>query len=107
MQYPPVAVIGAGSWGTALAIQYARAGSEVRLWGRDTAQLTTMASARCNERYLPEGPFPDRLRAVVSLDEALDGVDEVLVSVPSHGLRETLQLLKDKRPDGLDRKSVV
>ncbi|MEO1421014.1 MAG: NAD(P)H-dependent glycerol-3-phosphate dehydrogenase [Pseudomonadota bacterium] len=101
MQYPPVAVIGAGSWGTALAIQYARAGSEVRLWGRDTAQLAAMTSARCNERYLPEGPFPDRLRAVVSLEEALDGIDEVLVSVPSHGLRETLRLLKEKRPDGL------
>lgn len=52
-----------------------------------------MAAARVNERYLPEGPFPDNLTAHASLEEALDGIDEVLVSVPSHALRETLRLL--------------
>lgn len=97
----PVAVVGAGSWGTALAIQYARAGTPVRLWGRDKKQLIAMASARCNERYLPEGPFPELLQAVTELEVALDGVEEVLVSVPSHGLRETLQAIHTLRPDGL------
>lgn len=90
-----VAVIGAGSWGTALAIQYARAGSNVRLWGRDSNQLTRMAQDRVNQRYLPEGAFPDRLTIAASLAEAVEGAVEVLVSVPSHGLRETLGLVKD------------
>ncbi|MEL7022531.1 MAG: NAD(P)H-dependent glycerol-3-phosphate dehydrogenase [Pseudomonadota bacterium] len=101
MVKPAVAVIGAGSWGTALAIQYARAGSEVRLWGRDRDQLVSMAGARCNERYLPEGPFPESLTALTDLGAALDGIDEVLISVPSHGLRSTLEQLKALRPDGL------
>ncbi|MEO0574644.1 MAG: NAD(P)H-dependent glycerol-3-phosphate dehydrogenase [Pseudomonadota bacterium] len=94
MSAESVAVIGAGSWGTALAIQYARAGSHVKLWGRDSAQLATMAKGRINERYLPEGPFPDRLQIASSLAEAVDGAVEILVSVPSHGLRETLGLVQ-------------
>ncbi|MEL7311589.1 MAG: NAD(P)H-dependent glycerol-3-phosphate dehydrogenase [Pseudomonadota bacterium] len=101
MAKPAVAVIGAGSWGTALAIQYARAGSEVRLWGRDADQLAAMGRTRCNDRYLPEGPFPESLSAFTELDAALDGIDEVLISVPSHGLRSTLEQLRQHRPDGL------
>ncbi len=66
------------------------------LWGRDQAQLRDMIAARVNTRYLPEGPFPDLLQPVVELDEALSGVDEVLVSVPSHGLRETLTMLRER-----------
>lgn len=54
-----------------------------------------MTSACCNERYLPEGPFPPLLSAHASLAEAMDGVDEVLVSVPSHALRQTLQLMRE------------
>ena len=50
----PMAVIGAGSWGTALAIQLARAGHPTFLWGRDLARIDAMRRARCNERYLPE-----------------------------------------------------
>ncbi|MEM9172492.1 MAG: 2-dehydropantoate 2-reductase N-terminal domain-containing protein, partial [Pseudomonadota bacterium] len=88
-----VAVIGAGSWGTALAIQYARAGSEVRLWGRDSSQCQTMAADRCNQRYLPEGPFPTSLQIETELTRAIDGVDDILISVPSHALRETVELL--------------
>ncbi|MEL6869679.1 MAG: NAD(P)H-dependent glycerol-3-phosphate dehydrogenase [Pseudomonadota bacterium] len=95
MSKTPVAVLGAGSWGTALAIQYARAGSQVRLWGRDTAQLEAMSAARCNERYLPEGPFPDGLSIASSMAEAVDGAVEVLVSVPSHALRDCLTALRD------------
>ena len=57
----PVAVLGAGSWGTALAVQFARGGRSVRLWGRDGAQLAALARARCNERYLPGVTFPQSL----------------------------------------------
>jgi glycerol-3-phosphate dehydrogenase (NAD(P)+) len=47
---PPIAVLGSGSWGTALAIQFARAGKPTRLWGRDPAQLADMRRVRCNRR---------------------------------------------------------
>ena len=87
---PPIAVLGAGSWGTALALQFARSGRIVRLWGRDSAQLADMSSARCNRRYLPDAAFPDNVQVVDDLEACLRGVRDILVSVPSHGLRETL-----------------
>jgi len=55
-----MAVIGAGSWGTALAIQAARSGYPTSLVGRDSAQLDAMQRARCNERYLPMPHFRRR-----------------------------------------------
>jgi glycerol-3-phosphate dehydrogenase (NAD(P)+) len=82
--------LGAGSWGTALALQFARSGHGVRLWGRDAVQIEAMQMARVNERYLPGADFPVNLEPVVSLEETLDNVRTILVSVPSHGLRETL-----------------
>jgi glycerol-3-phosphate dehydrogenase (NAD(P)+) len=87
---PPIAVLGAGSWGTALALQFARRGRTVRLWGRDKAQLADMESARCNTRYLPGADFPENIRVVPDLSACLEGVRDILVSVPSHGFRETL-----------------
>ncbi len=86
----PIAVLGAGSWGTALALQFARSGREVRLWGRDAEQLAAMQAARINERYLPDAPFPDNVLVEADLDKCVAGVRDVLVSVPSHALRETL-----------------
>ena len=77
---------GAGSWGTALAIQFARGGRPVRLWGRDGAQLASMAASRCNERYLPTATFPDSLRVEPHLPLALGGARDVLIVVPSHGV---------------------
>ena len=85
-----IAVLGAGSWGTALALQFARSGRPVRLWGRDSAQIAAMQADRVNQRYLPGATFPDNLVPEPSLDAALDGAWIILVSVPSHGLRETL-----------------
>ena len=87
---PPIAVAGAGSWGTALALQFARSGREVRLWGRDGEQLRKMAADRSNERYLPGIAFPDNIVIAPELDACIAGARDVLVSVPSHGLRETL-----------------
>jgi len=52
-----VAVLGAGSWGTALAVQFARGGRPVRLWGRDAAQVAHMAASRCNLLEEPSGGF--------------------------------------------------
>ncbi len=90
----PVAVIGAGSWGTALALQFARKGRDVRLWGRDRDELHRIAAARENRKYLPGIAFPDNLRAEADLGKSLAGVSDILIAVPSHGLRETLQQIK-------------
>jgi glycerol-3-phosphate dehydrogenase (NAD(P)+) len=87
----PMAVIGAGSWGTALAIQLARAGIPARLWGRDSVQMDAMRRVRCNERYLPDAPFPEALEVTADLRAVLDGVRDVLVVVPSHAFRATLE----------------
>jgi glycerol-3-phosphate dehydrogenase (NAD(P)+) len=86
----PIAVLGSGSWGTALAIQFARAGKPTRLWGRDPAQRAAMRSARVNERYLPDAHFPDPLQVADSIDAALAGVGDVVIAVPSNAFRELL-----------------
>lgn len=86
----PVAVLGAGSWGTALAIQFARSGRPTRLWGRDGARLAAMARERRNDRYLAAGTFPPSLSLEPELAEALRGACDVLVAVPSHAFRALL-----------------
>jgi glycerol-3-phosphate dehydrogenase (NAD(P)+) len=87
----PIAVLGAGSWGTALAIQFARSGRATRLWGRDAAQLRTMSLERRNRRYLPDASFPESLTVSNDLATVLHGSLDVLVSVPSHAFRALLQ----------------
>ena len=90
----PVAVLGAGSWGTALAIQFARSGKPTRLWGRDAAQMADMARTRVNARYLPKAAFPDSLSASGDLAGALDGALDVLLAVPSHAFRDMLREIR-------------
>ena len=91
--HSPVAVLGAGSWGTALAIQFARGGRAVRLWGRDGERLAAMARARRNERYLPSVPFPDTLEIEPDLRAALARARDVLIVVPSPAFRAVLGAL--------------
>ena len=88
-----MAVLGSGSWGTALAIQFARAGRDTIMWGIETHEIASMAKTRRNKTYLPNAPFPDRLEVTTELDAALAGAEDVLVVVPSHAFRETLQRL--------------
>src|ERR1700680_2952 len=83
----PVAVLGAGSWGTALAIQFARGGRPVRLWGRDRERLADMAVSRRNERYLASAQFPDSLQVEPDLASALAGARDALLVVPSPAFR--------------------
>jgi glycerol-3-phosphate dehydrogenase (NAD(P)+) len=85
-----VAVLGAGSWGTALAIQFARSGRPTRLWGRDGARLAAMARDGRNERYLAAGTFPQSLTVEPDLAQALRGAYDVLIAVPSHAFRSLL-----------------
>jgi glycerol-3-phosphate dehydrogenase (NAD(P)+) len=86
----PIAVLGSGSWGTALAIQFARAGRPTLLWGRDAHQRAELARERRNARYLPDAPFPDGLGIEPDFARAVASALDVLVAVPSHAFRETL-----------------
>ena len=86
-----IAVLGAGSWGTALAIQFARTGRPTTMWGIEADEIRAMARDRCNDAYLPGAAFPDVLVVTTRLEEALDGAEDVLIVVPSHAFRETLQ----------------
>jgi glycerol-3-phosphate dehydrogenase (NAD(P)+) len=95
----PICVIGAGSWGTALAIQFARVGRPTRLWGRDREQLARMQRERQNARYLPGAMFPETLLVEADLPRAIADCREVLVSAPSHAFRSVLtQLLPLMKP---------
>jgi len=86
-----IAVIGAGSWGTALAMQLARNGVPTQLWGRDPSQMAAMADERCNPRYLPGLTFPAGLTPSADLDATLAASDHLLLAVPSHAFRDTLK----------------
>ncbi|HWW21290.1 MAG TPA: 2-dehydropantoate 2-reductase N-terminal domain-containing protein, partial [Steroidobacteraceae bacterium] len=98
LAHADIAVLGAGSWGTALAIQFARAGRPARLWGRDRSHVQAMQRERSNARYLPDVGFPDGLHLLDSLAAAVDGVNDVLLAVPSHAFRSLLDQLKPMLP---------
>jgi len=89
-----IAVLGAGSWGTALAILLSRNGINVRLWGHLHEEIEPLLAERENRQYLPGIPFPEGLQPTISLAETVDGADEVLVVVPSHAFRQTLERVK-------------
>lgn len=86
-----IAILGAGSWGTALAIHLGRIGHDVALWGRDAGLLDDMIASRTNPRYLPESQLPDSVLPTAAVDEALAGAAIVIVAVPSHGVRAVLR----------------
>lgn len=88
---PPIAaVLGAGSWGTALALHCARRGMATRLWTRSREHFDALQRERANTRYLRDFPFPEGLTAEHDLGRALVGADFVILAIPSHGLRATL-----------------
>jgi glycerol-3-phosphate dehydrogenase (NAD(P)+) len=93
-----LAVLGAGSWGTALAALAARNGISTVLWGRDPAQAAAIDQRHENPRYLPGVALPESLRATADIAAALDGASLLLVVVPSHAFTATLQLLAPHRP---------
>ncbi|MBN5275088.1 NAD(P)H-dependent glycerol-3-phosphate dehydrogenase [Serratia marcescens] len=93
-------VIGAGSYGTALAITLARNAHTVVLWGHNPAQVQTLQQDRCNQAFLPDVPFPDTLLLEADLARALAASRDVLVVVPSHVFGDVLRQLKPHlRPD--------
>jgi len=94
------AVIGAGSWGTALALEVARRGQPVRLWARDAALAAVITSTRENPRYLPGIRLPDGLVATDEPLEALRGADLAILAVPSHFARGVLEPMVPQVPLG-------
>ncbi|KRF02027.1 glycerol-3-phosphate dehydrogenase [NAD(P)+] [Frateuria sp. Soil773] len=90
---PTLAVLGAGSWGTALAALAARNGVPTRLWGRDGEALAEMAASRRNQRYLPDVELPAELAYEGDLAAAVRGAGIVLIVVPSHAFAAMLDQL--------------
>ncbi len=88
-----IAVIGAGSWGTALAIHLA-AKHSVNLWSHNADHVADMASIHLNERFLPETPFPDNITLFADFKAAITNVDAILIVVPSTAFDEIIQKLK-------------
>jgi glycerol-3-phosphate dehydrogenase (NAD(P)+) len=89
-----IAILGAGSWGTALALLAARNGCKTLLWGHNKEQIAIMAKLRKNQRYLPNHPFPENLSVTADIAEIGVFSDLILVCVPSHAFKNTLIQLK-------------
>jgi len=89
-----MSVIGAGSYGTALAITMARNGHEVVLWGHNPQHQAQLQADRCNTAFLPDVPFPDTLRLETDLAAAISASRDLLVVVPSHVFGDVLKQIK-------------
>jgi len=89
-----IAVIGAGSWGTALAIQLARAGTDACLWGMEKEVMDALSNDRINHVFLPDIKVPDNLRICPDLEETVRSHRDILMVVPSHVFRMVLEQIK-------------
>ena len=92
-----ITVIGAGAWGTALAISLA-ARHRVTLWARDAEQIAAMRVSRCNLRYLPDVSFPETLLLSSDFSASLADAELVILAVPTAALRVTLQGISSRFP---------
>lgn len=90
MNNKKIAVLGAGSWGTALAILAARNGCQTLLWGHNPEHMLALATDRQNIRYLPNLPFPDNLQVTSALSDVATFSNLILICVPSHAFKKTL-----------------
>jgi glycerol-3-phosphate dehydrogenase (NAD(P)+) len=98
----PITILGAGSWGTALAIHLGRLGACPRLWGRDAALIKRLEGTRENVRYLPGVQVPAGVRATEDAREALADAHIVIVAVPSQFVEEVIETARHAIPaDGI------
>jgi glycerol-3-phosphate dehydrogenase (NAD(P)+) len=95
-----IAILGAGSWGTALAAHCACVGHEVRLWGRDPQLVEEIRRTRENARYLPAIALDARVCVSASLDAVVRDARLIVVAVPSHGLRHVVREARPSLPAG-------
>jgi len=96
----PIAVIGAGSWGTALAIQLARAGQTPALWGREAEVIESMQKRRVNDRFLPSIELHPAVEVSADLSATVAAHHDLLICVPSHVFRAVLEAVKPDLRDG-------
>ncbi|MDG1734178.1 MAG: NAD(P)H-dependent glycerol-3-phosphate dehydrogenase [Thalassotalea sp.] len=89
-----ISVIGAGSYGTALAFCLARNKHKTLLWGRSSEHVAAMSESRSNEKYLPGFTFPDSLELIADLETAVKASNNLLIVVPSHAFVKMLDLIK-------------
>jgi glycerol-3-phosphate dehydrogenase (NAD(P)+) len=90
-----VAVLGAGSWGTALAMVLADNGHEVRLWGQREEQIKEINEKHTNSKYLPNILLPESIVGYLSLEEALEGIETIIMAVPTKAIREVTRKVCD------------
>jgi len=93
---PAIGVVGAGAWGTALAVQLVRNGCQVSLWGRNAEHLAKLESDQENQRYLSGVTLPDQLRFCADLKQLAREYEHLLMVVPSHSFRS---ILRDIKPE--------
>ena len=93
-----IAIIGAGAWGTALAVVLSRNGHQVTLAARDQATAARLAQARCNQRYLSAIPFPEALHVAHQAALDVDAADLIIIATPVAGLRAALALVPPRMP---------
>jgi glycerol-3-phosphate dehydrogenase (NAD(P)+) len=93
-----LAVLGAGSWGTALAVHLARNGADVSLWGHDPEATVALRRDRENRHYLPGIELPNGLTPTSDLAESVCNADEILLVVPSHAFAEVCAGVAELRP---------
>ena len=90
----PVTVIGAGSYGTSLAIAFSRNGSPTYLWGHDPIHCERLQQERQNRQYLPDIPFPETLYVEADLGKAIAQSRDILIVVPSHVFADVIRQIK-------------
>jgi len=92
---PVIAVLGAGSWGTALALQLDRSGCRSILWDRDTENILKIRSTRRNQRYLPDIEIPDSIEIETDMLTAVKAADQVLLVIPSHAFASIIREIRE------------
>ncbi|WP_100623500.1 NAD(P)H-dependent glycerol-3-phosphate dehydrogenase [Candidatus Coxiella mudrowiae] len=90
----PLTILGAGSWGTALALLLSQKDQSVRLWSHEEKHVQEMQSEAINRRYLPDHPFPKSLYVYYDLEASLEGVTDILIVVPSFAFQKVVQRIK-------------
>ena len=99
MEQRKVAVLGAGSWGAALALVLADNKHQVNLWMRNQQQAKELNEQHTNEKYLPGITFDESIQALTSLEDALENVDTVVIAVPTKAIRELLKQIVSFRKE--------
>ena len=97
----PVLVIGAGSWGTALAFVLAKNGHRVHLWDNDSRHIDNLIKDASNQKYLPDIPFPENIIPISNIQPAEPEIQDVIIVVPCEFLEDVLKRFKGRHPDSL------